>query len=177
MCQGVNLKSGCQQSSGCSWRQALIACQGVNIMSGGNSSSGRITQVRVFYFVRVFLSSQGINLCQGELLKSGGWQPSKAYQGEVFHQGVKSKSGGFCTNFTAGQEAKKVVTGNATFMEKQCGPYKIKVHKCLAKNGKNQQRYLSTPSGPYNKPKVWQGHHQGVNTLAFHFSLIYFVSL
>ena len=52
------------------------------------------------------------------------------------------------------KKPKKVVTGNATFMEKQCGPYKIKVHKCLANNGKNQQRYLSTPSGPCNKPKA-----------------------
>jgi len=144
----VFLASGPYSMSGCSLRQ------GVNTMSGGNPSSGRITQVRVFYFVRVFLSSQGVNLCQGELLKSGGWYLSKAHQGEVLHQGVKSKSGGFCTYFTAGQEAKKVVTGNATFMEEQCGPYKIKVHNCLAKNRKNQQRYLSTPSGPCNKPKV-----------------------
>ena len=28
-CQGVNLKSGCQQTSGCYWRQAQIASQGV----------------------------------------------------------------------------------------------------------------------------------------------------
>src|SRR5438876_3176070 len=52
MCQGVNLKSGCQQSSGCSWRQALIACQGV-------------------HYVRVLISCQGEIHRQGELLKSG----------------------------------------------------------------------------------------------------------
>ena len=67
---------------------------------------------------------------------------------------LKATQGVFWTNFTAGQEAKKVVTGNVAFMEKQCGPYKIKVHKYLAENGKDQQRYSSTPSGPCNKPKV-----------------------
>ena len=93
MCQGVNLKSGCQQSSGCSWRQALIACQGVNIMSGGNSSSGRITQVRVFYFVRVFPSSQGVNLCQGELLKSGDDNQVKPIRVKFFIRVSKASQG------------------------------------------------------------------------------------
>src|SRR5437667_5600296 len=76
-CQGVNLKSGCQQSSGCSWRQALIASQGVHyvrvlisyqgkihrqgelLKSGCSTSSGCSYQVRVLI------------LCQGKLLKSG----------------------------------------------------------------------------------------------------------
>src|SRR5438876_9606148 len=123
-CQGVNLKSGCQQSSRCSGRQAPIACQGVHcvrvliscqgeihrqgelLKSGCSTSSECFYQVRVLIFVRVNYSSQGVN----NLVKT--------HQGEVIHQGVKSKSGGFCTYFTAGQEAKKVVTGNATFMEK-----------------------------------------------------------
>src|SRR5207245_7653652 len=79
MCQGVNRKSGCQQSSGCSWRQALIACQGVHyvrvlilcqgeihregelLKSGCSTSSGCFYQVRVLLFVRVNYSSQGVD--------------------------------------------------------------------------------------------------------------------
>src|SRR5438309_7995322 len=79
MCQGVNLKSGCQQSSGCSCRQALIACQGVHyvrvlipcqgeihrqgelLKSGCSTSSGCFYQVRVLIFVRVNYSSQGVD--------------------------------------------------------------------------------------------------------------------
>ena len=79
MCQGVNLKSGCQQSSGCSWRQALIACQGVHyvrvliscqgeihrqgelLKSGCSTSSGCFYQVRVLIFVRANYSSQGVD--------------------------------------------------------------------------------------------------------------------
>ena len=110
-------------------------------MSGCSTSSGCFYQVRVLLFVRVNYSSQGVDN-QVKLIRV------------KCSSGCRFKSGGSCTNFTAGQDAKKVITGNTTFMEKQCGPYKIKVHNCLAKNGKNQQRYLSTPSGPCNKPKV-----------------------
>ena len=49
---------------------------------------------------------------------------------------VKIQVREFCTNSTAGQDAKKVITGNATFLEKQWGPYKIKVQNCLAENRK-----------------------------------------
>src|SRR5438552_11027068 len=79
-CQGVNLMSGCQQSSGCSWRQALIACQGVHyvrvliscqgeihrqgelLKSGCSNSSGCLHLVRVLIFVRVNYSSQGVDI-------------------------------------------------------------------------------------------------------------------
>ena len=95
----------------------------------------------MFQFVRVNYSSQSVDI----LVKLIRVKCSS---------GCRFKSGGSHTNFTAGQDAKKVITGNAPFMEKQCGPYKIKVHKCLAKNGKDRQRYSSTPSVPCNKPKV-----------------------
>ena len=136
------LASGPNCKSGCSLCQGEIHRQGELLKSGCSTSSGCFYQVRVLIFVRVNYSSQGDD------------NQVKLIRVKFFIRVLKSKSGGFCTNFTAGQEAKKVVTGNAAFMEKQCGPYKIKVHKCLAKNGKNQQRYLSTPGGPCNKPKV-----------------------
>src|SRR5438309_8276948 len=133
MCQGVNLKSGCQQSSGCSWRQALIACQGVHyvrvliscqgeihrqgelLKSGCSTSSGCFYQVRVLIFVRVNYSSQGVdNLV-------------KLIRVKFFIRVLKASEGVFCTYFTAAQEAKKTVTGNTTVIERQCGSYQIKV--------------------------------------------------
>src|SRR5437667_1833085 len=72
-CQGVNLMSGCQQSSGCSWRPAQIASQGVYYVKvlilcqseihrqGELLKSGCFYQVRVLLFVRVNYSSQGFD--------------------------------------------------------------------------------------------------------------------
>jgi len=152
--------------------RVLISCQGNIHRQRELLKSGCSTPSGCFYQVRVLI------LCQGELLKSGCWQPSKAHQGEVVHQGVKSKSGGFCTNFTAGQDAKKVVTGNVTFMEKQCGPHKIKVHNCLAENRKESTEIFYHYKWSLKKAKSWkwQALVRGI-TFLFLFSHIYLISL
>ena len=75
----VFLASGPYSMSGCS------LCQGVNIMSGGNPSSGRITQVRVLIFVRVNYSSQGVDI-QVKLIRVKFFiRVSKASQGVSAH--------------------------------------------------------------------------------------------
>ena len=103
MYQGVNLKSGCQQSSGCSWRQALIACQRVHyvrvliscqgeihrqgelLKSGCSNSSGCLHLVRVLIFVRVNYSSQGVDI-QVKLIRVKFFiRVSKASQGVSAH--------------------------------------------------------------------------------------------